>query len=124
MTDLIDYIRQHTEQIAHGGTDMAFFRMKAVGEPRAEVLRNWIIAHQGVFGEVNPLDGKEHSYLELGGWVGDQGLALMLMGLGTHLGLWKLNTPKSVLGDLVTDEQAMKLAGGGLVTIQTEKADG
>jgi hypothetical protein len=60
------------------------------------------------------LDGHEHSYLHVGGDVGDQGLALMAMGLGALLGLWTLITPK-MLG--VSDELVVQMAGMGMVSI-------
>ncbi len=63
--------------------------------------------------------GNEHSYLEIGAEVGDQGLALMTMGLGKILGVWQLLTPRSVLGDAITEEMAQRLAGQGMVTIMS-----
>jgi len=64
------------------------------------------------------LDGKEHSYLEAGGDIGDQGAALMAMGLGSVLGTWKLLTPRTVLGKFVDDAMAMQMAGMGMISIQ------
>lgn len=98
--------------------DLVFFKVCAIGEPKAEDLRALIEAHDGEFGPVNPLDGKEHNYLELGGYMGDQGAALMLMGLGSLLGLWNLLTPASlgIDGDL-----AMQMAGMGMVSIQAPR---
>ncbi len=52
------------------------------------------------------------SYLELGGVLGDQGLALMLIGLGEVLGVWKVVTPKT-FG--MTGEQANAMAGNGMI---------
>lgn len=77
--------------------------------------------HRGAFNECDLFDGKEHSYLEVGGWIGDQGLALMLMGLGTVLGLWKLLTPRTILGAMADDDLAMRMAGIGYVSIMAEK---
>jgi hypothetical protein len=98
--------------------DVVFFKISARPGADATELRNAIAAHRGEYGECNPLDGKEHGFLELGGYVGDQGLALMLMGLGAALGLWKLITPYTVLGKGVPPDLAKTMAGSGLITIQ------
>lgn len=80
---------------------------KAEGEAAraelVEVLRAW--PHPGML-ESGP------SYIVLGAAVGDQGLALCLMGLGKALGLWDVITPGS-LG--VTGEAADRMAGQGFV---------
>lgn len=61
------------------------------------------------------LDGEEYNYMRIGGEMGDQGLALMTMGLGKLLGAWDLITPEllGIPGDLV-----MQMAGAGFVIIQ------
>jgi hypothetical protein len=65
-------------------------------------------------------DGQEHSYLEVGGHIGDQGLALTAMGLGKLLGVWDLLTPNSILPDL--DETIrMNMAGQGYITIKVKQ---
>lgn len=100
--------------------DMCFFTLAATNEPDAEEFKELTAAHQGEFCECNPLDGKEHSYLELGGWIGDQGLALQYMGLGAALGVFTLLTPKTVIKG-IGDELAMQMAGMGFVTVQTKQ---
>jgi hypothetical protein len=62
-------------------------------------------------------DGKEHSYLETGADMGDQGIALMTMGLGSLLGTWNLLTP-AILGFSSDDPLAKQMAGMGMITIQ------
>ena len=76
-------------------------------------------SNKGEYADVDPLDGKEHNFMELGGWIGDQGLALTLMGLGGRLGLWKVLTPRSVLGPIISNnpDMANRLAGMGMVSI-------
>ena len=64
------------------------------------------------------LDGKEHSYMEIGGDIGDQGRALMAMGLGAILGLWNLLTP-AMLG--LDREMQLQMAGMGLLSIQARQ---
>lgn len=70
----------------------------------------------GEFTDCNPLDGSEHSYLELGAWIGDQGLAMMYMGLGTLLGVFRLLTP-AILRIEKTDPLYMKMLQGGLLSV-------
>jgi len=104
--------KQPTEHTA----DVHFFKVARKGEPTAEKLRELVIGtrEQGEFvASLDLFDGQEHSYIELGGWIGDQGQAL-----GYLMGLWKLNTPKSLLGDLISAETADNLAGRGMITIQ------
>ena len=69
------------------------------------------------------LDGKEHNYMEMGGDIGDQGTALMAMGLGSLLGVWQLLTPRMLP---IPEDLVMQMAGKGMITIQTkkEKKDG
>jgi hypothetical protein len=52
------------------------------------------------------------SYIAIGSAVGDQGLALTLMGIGEACGLWKVITPE-VLG--MSGQDADTAAGMGLV---------
>lgn len=54
------------------------------------------------------------SYIELGGVLGDQGLALALIALGHVLKLWEAITP-ALLG--VTGAEAQEMAGLGFVMI-------
>lgn len=95
--------------------DVYFFEVAALPEADAATLRQLIGEHKGVHNECDPLDRCEHSYIELGGWLGDQGLALMFMGLGTLLGLWRMLTPKMLPG---LDKDTMdRMAGAGMLSI-------
>jgi hypothetical protein len=86
----------------------------------AEMFKKATIDYHNHHGNlvVNPFDGGEHNYLEIGAWIGDQGLGLQFMALGVLLGVFELLTPITVLG--VTGEVAMMLAGSGLVMIQSK----
>lgn len=97
--------------------DMIFFKVAAKDNPDAAELKTLVAAHEGEYGPVDLFDGKDHSYLEVGGFVGDQGLALQLMGLGTVLGLWRLLTPRTVF-HIEDDKLAMQMAGAGYVSVQ------
>lgn len=95
--------------------DVYFFQVAATQDADADTLCRLIGEHKGTFNECDPLDRCEHSYIELGGWIGDQSLALMLMGLGTVLGLWRMLTPKMLPG---LDKGLMdQMAGQGMVSI-------
>lgn len=130
MKTLHEYLQAHCERGAcqcgkcfdapEGHTaDLAFFTVRAVGNPDVEELTAVIKAHRGEWGEVDLFDGKEHNYMEIGGWIGDQGEAMMLMGLGAILGLWRLMTPRSMLGADLPDDRVMQMAGMGMVAIQS-----
>lgn len=108
-----------TQQPQGHTANVEFFEVSAKEGADAEALRTLITENKdGVFAVCDLFDGKEHNYLEIGGWIGDQGLALTLMGLGALLGLWKLLTPTSIFGAAIPKEQAMQLAGMGMVAIQ------
>jgi hypothetical protein len=134
--NLVDYVMAHSERgaclcgkcadavfdpadrqpVGHTA-DVVFFQVSAK-DADANTLKELVKAHHGDYCQVDLFDGQEHGYMELGAWIGDQGLAMQLMGLGAILGLWNLLTPKSMLGKFVNDDLAMKMAGMGMVTIQ------
>ena len=135
MSDLAEYVLAHVERgqcrcglcIDGGETqpeghtvDMVFFELIGVNNPDSDKLTQLIKEHVGSFNEVDLFDGKEHGYIEIGGWIGDQGLALMLMGLGVRLGLWSLLSPK-MLGLDSSDELSKKMVGLGYLSIKNEK---
>lgn len=125
MSDLSEYIRNNTTQVPVGsvGTvSVVFFGVKVAEGASAEVLRNLIGAHKGEFGEVDLFDGAEHGYIEVGAWLGSQGMALELIGLGSKLELWSLLSPRTMLGELVTAEQELELAKSGLISLQAVRA--
>ena len=104
-----------THQPSGHTADVYFFLVAAREGASRDTLVAAIKEYKGEFNECDPLDGKEHSYIELGGWIGDQVLALMLMGLGTLLGIWNLMTPKMLPG---LDKGLMDMmAGNGWVSI-------
>lgn len=131
--DVADYVIAHSErgtcrcgrcadhpgidkQPAGHTADVVFFNVCAVEEPDANTFRLIIEgAKQGEFNDLDPWDGKEHGYMEVGGWIGDQGLALQFIGLGSLLSLWPLMTPKMLPG--LPDDLVMQMAGMGMVTI-------
>ena len=118
----LDELKNHTN--IHT-TEVGFFdvAMKEVdGEmPTKERFLELLKETRGAFGEVDMFDGEEHGYMELGGFFGDQQIALLAMGLGKLLGCWQLLTPKAILGKLIPEELQMQMAQQGMVTIKAEK---
>lgn len=100
--------------------DVIFFKVAAKPSAKDTEVRELIAQHKGEFCDVDPLDGRNHDFLELGGWIGDQGAALTLMGLGAALALWELLTPKSILGEFVDDHTAMQMSGMGMIAIKAK----
>ena len=84
-----------------------------------EALKGILQNHIGEFDECDCFDGKEHSYIELGAFVGSQEGALRLMGMGADLGLWELLTPTSLM-PFLSEELRLEMAGGGYVCIKAE----
>lgn len=104
MNNLIDYIIGHTvsnqkyygEKKDESMANVEFFNVSLKNNPDKDVLIKHISEHKGVFCDIDILDGKEHNYIDIRGWIGDQGLALRLMGLGKLLDLWYLLTPTAM----------------------------
>lgn len=126
MTELLDFVKNHVDVLSTEDAakvedktkvaDLIMFHVRVKDSPDAEKFRELIKGHQqGVFNNVDVFDGKEHSYLELGGWTGDQTSALMLMGLASLLGLVNLITPRLLPG--IPEEMVRNMAGAGFITI-------
>lgn len=99
--------------------DMVFFKVAAKDAPSVEDFKALTAAaRDGSFSAVNPLDGLEHNYLELGAWIGDQGLAMLYMALGVNLGIFKLLSP-AMLG--LEGAEALQFASMGMLSVQLAK---
>jgi hypothetical protein len=99
--------------------DMVFFKAKVTGEPTVDDFKRLISENtKGEFCDVNPLDGTEHNYIELGGWIGDQSIALDFMALGSFLGVFVLLTPRMLK---LPEDMVMQMAGAGFLAIQSRK---
>lgn len=137
MSNLIDFLRKHVirgqcrcgkcidttdpenQPIGHT-SNLLFFdvALNPESKPSKEEFETLVREQKPVFGDpVDLFDGDEHSYLEIGGWIGDQTSALILMGAGELLGSWQLLTPMSMLNITADHPLAQKLAGAGFVTI-------
>jgi len=96
--------------------DLVFFQISAV---QSEISKP--LVRETFLELVSPswMDGNEHGYIEIGGDVGDQGLALTVMGAGAILGVWHLLTPLSILGSAISRDTGLRMAGSGMVTVTT-----
>jgi len=134
MNDLAKYVYAHTERgeckcgkcLDAGDSpdptghtiDMVFFKVAAKDEPNLDGFKRLSAeAKHGDFGDIDPLDGAEHNYMELGAWIGDQGLAMLYMALGVSLGAFNLLSP-AMLG--LSGPEAMQFAGMGMLSIQAK----
>lgn len=133
MSELAKYVIEHTDRNACtcgkcvvSGTDkpmvghtvdMFFFDVCAKNNPDADTLRKLISEHKGEWADANLFDGQEHSYIEVGGWIGDQGLGMQFMALGVILGLWQVAHPVNMLKLDRKDPLAQQMAGMGMVSI-------
>jgi hypothetical protein len=118
---LREFVINHTVKVTLGAgdVDIEFFGVKVIEEPSKEELLELVTnSKEGEFGTSFDLfDGEEHSYLNLGGWIGDQGLAMQLMALGKYLAIWDLMTPTTML-PMMPLELRQKMAGSGMITIK------
>lgn len=136
MDSLVDYIMKHTtrgecscdrcldrdskpDPIVHVA-DVFFFKVTVTDSPEISEFLTLTKAHKGEFIDCDPLDGEEHNYMELGGWLGDQGLAMQYMGLGALLGLFNLMTPRNMLPG-IPEEMMQQIAGQGMISIKKKK---
>lgn len=130
---LADYILEHTlrgecrcGKCADRGSapdppghtaDLIFFPVALKGNPTAKHFRDLTLNAR--YQDVKVFDGQDHSYIQLGGWLGDQGLALRYMGLGTLLNVFELLTPLTVFpGEPKLDRGlVLQMAGNGYVSV-------
>jgi len=92
--------------------DLTFFKVATKGGNKDEFLSLVKAEHP------DWLDGKEHNYLQVGGDMGDQDIALMTIGLGHLLGAWKALSPETMMPFLSPDLK-QQMAGGGMVSLQS-----
>lgn len=117
----IDAPANPEQQQPNGHTiDLTFFKVAAKEGANAEFFRTCVETEFPHW-----LDGKEHSYLECGADIGDQGLILMAFGLGHLLGVWKVLCPETMM-PFLPDDLKKQMAGNGMISInsQPEKANG
>ena len=130
---LQDYVLNHTERGActcgkcidapddpaskqpNGHTvDLTFFKVKSVNDANAQEFLSLVKSEFPQW-----LDGAEHSYLQIGGDVGDQGIALMTIGLGHLLGVWNALCPETLM-PFLDDAMKQQMAGMGMISLQVK----
>lgn len=124
---LRDYVLANTAKaaIGTGTTHIEFFDVTYSDGVNADTLRELVEnAHEGEFGTtVNLFDGQEKGYIELGAWIGDQGIALQLMALGSHLKLWQLLAPSTLMPAGTPDALKQQMAQAGMITVTSAGMD-
>jgi len=122
MSKLAEYILAHTTMAPAGqnpqAANLVFFDVVAGPGASGAELRELLTASTDSYPTTMLFDGDEHSYIEIGGWLGSQQLALRLMGLGTLLEVWQLLSPRTMLGNDIPAETERKMAEMGLLSIQ------
>lgn len=97
--------------------DMVFVKV-GVDKQAAEKIKDELISILNEYPEPERIAGGP-SYIEVGGIIGDQGMAFQLFAVGKVLGLWSVITP-ATLG--ITDEEQVKqLAGSGMIMMSGYK---
>jgi len=117
--DIIEYTQTHI-RVCTGkeqGINMEFFVVQVIGNPNKEEFIKLMNQHKGDHCACDFNDKEEHSYIEIGGWIGDQGIALWFMALGSHLGVFNLMTPSGILPELGKELHA-QMAGAGYITVK------
>lgn len=97
--------------------NLTFFKVSLKGDPKPEEFK--ALVEKVV---PNVFDGEEHNYMNLGGELGDQGAALILIGMGKLLGVWEALTPDTIMSFL-PQETKMKMAGQGMVSLKAKKEE-
>lgn len=120
MNELIDFINAHAKvcPLTHPeGISLDLCKVVINGMPEQSTFLALIGENKSGFMEsVDALDGKEHSFIELGAWLGSQGLAMAFMAIGVHLKVFSLLSPSTLFPGL-PDDVAHAMAGSGLVSI-------
>jgi hypothetical protein len=121
MNKLIDFVVSHSVMVSgdsSSGIEMDLCRVDVIESPDKDAFISLIgINKSGVFCSVDVLNGDEHGYIELGGWIGDQGLALRFMAIGVYLDIFTLLSPSTLMPD-APSELKKNMAQSGLVTIK------
>lgn len=91
----------------------------------ASTLRHYVQQQRPIFGAaIDPLNGRYYNYMTLSQWLGDEGIALRMLALGSACEVWELVTPYTVYG--ARDLQygaALAMANIGLIGEFTHTAE-
>jgi hypothetical protein len=118
--ELEQFLYDHLHPTLGEGIDMHFMQVSVKNNPDKDTFVRILKAQTPENDtEFNWEDGKEYSFITIGAWCGSQHAALLIMALGTYFKLWKLMTPESLLGDLAPKELKDRMAGMGMVCVQS-----
>ena len=95
--------------------DLTFFKVAAKDNPSKDEMLALVKKEHPDW-----LDGVEHSYMEIGVDMLDQGMALKTIGLGALLGVWECMCPETMMPHL-SPEIKKTMAGRGLVCLKARK---
>ena len=113
---LSEYVKNHIVKDKNGKTNLMFFKVSKKDNPDKEDFLKLVKKEYPHW-----LDGKEHHYLECGGDMDSQEIALTTMGLGIILEVWDLLTPESIM-PFLPQEMKMEMAGRGMISIKIKEA--
>lgn len=112
----IDAVKDPETHQPDGHTiDMTFFKVALRNDPDKKTFLKFV---EDEFPTM--LDGGEHSYIELGALMGDQGIAIQTIGMGGLLGVWQALSPAML--DLPKHIELM-MAGNGMIALVYDKGD-
>ncbi len=105
--------------------DVQFFKVAlknsmSTDVDRETIKKNFIQLiknHKGIYKDIDLFDGNEYNFVDIGAWVGNQGIALELMGMGELLGMWKVVTPDRLAPEF-SEETRYMLARAGYISIK------
>lgn len=124
MEQLINLVKNNTDFCkpdTEGSINLDLACVKVTGNVDAENFRSLLSQNvAGCFGDIDFSEPNERGFIEIGGWIGDQGLALRFMALGSSLGVFKLLTP-SIMIPGIDAETANGIARNGMVTVVSAK---
>lgn len=125
---LQEFVLTHTEKVTLGmadtyDVDMVFFGINVICDPDRDKLLE-LIPYHGTFGNapIKLNDGGVHNFIEVGAWLGDQDMALRLMALGAHLGLWRIVSPLGVQREMPRAE-SIAMAKIGMLAVVTDPVE-
>jgi hypothetical protein len=112
-----DLVEQNVVIGPEGTRSVHFFRVgiKPGSTLTGKELRDAILdAPKGDFQDLTEKDWRGGpSYITIGAWIGDQGIALTLIGLGAELGIISAVTPETL--HITDKDMADDLAGRGYI---------
>lgn len=131
MQNLIEFIKTHTaadpcncnecngkpaDQKPEHTIFVGFFVMSLRNNPDPAVLEKLTKENiKGSFCDIDVFNGDPLNYIQLGGWIGDQGLAILFMGLGRLLGLWEFAMMENKSLMISTNKKLMNLVFGEFI---------